>query len=130
MQRFEEVRPEWYVVFSEAKYNHWVFSIIDRRMGHVYAVQSLNNYQWLVVQPRVNITETKILLKCQYPTIYDITDEDDKVVRVKVKQCARVRGTFNFFNCVEQVKALLGIKSALTLTPTQLYNGLMGGRYG
>lgn len=130
MQRFEEVRPEWYVVFSEAKYSHWVFSIIDRRMGHVYAVQSLNNYQWLVVQPRVNITETKILLKCQYPTIYDITDEDDKVVRVKVKQCARVRGTFNFFNCVEQVKALLGIKSALTLTPTQLYNGLMGGRYG
>ena len=105
MHQYEEVQPEWYVVFSEAKYDHWIFNIIDRYMGHVYAVQSLNDYQWLVIQPRVNITETKILLKCQYPSIYDMTGEDDKVVKVKVNQTSHVRGTLNFFNCVEQVKA-------------------------
>ena len=62
---YEIVRPIWYVVFTEAKYDHWIFNFVDRSMGHVYAVQSLNDYQWLVVQPRANITQTKIMLKCQ-----------------------------------------------------------------
>jgi hypothetical protein len=122
-------RVEWYVIFSETKLDHWIYKLVSREMGHVYAVRSLNDYQWLVVNPRVNIVETKILLKCQYPTIYDISGIGDKVVRVSVKPAMRPRGTFNWFNCVEQVKALIGVRSFWTWTPKQLYEGLIGGRY-
>jgi hypothetical protein len=127
---YEQIQPEWYVVFSRAKYSHWVFRFVDRDMGHVYAIQELNDYQWLVVQPHTNMTQTKIMLKCQYPSIYDLIDTEDKLVKVKVRQSEKVRGGLNWFTCVEQIKALLGIDSPLTLTPTQLYKGLIGGRYG
>jgi hypothetical protein len=121
---------EWYVVFTQAKYPHWIFNVVDKNIGHVYAVRSLNDYQWLVVQPRTNITETIIMLKCQYPTINQLVDSSDKVVKVKVKQSEKVRGGLNWFTCVEQIKALLGISDFFTFTPKQLYNGLMGGKYG
>ena len=120
----------YYVVFDAAKYDHWIYRFIDRSMGHVYAVKDLNDFQWLVIQPRVNMTDVKIMLKCQYPVIQMIAGPDAKVVKVKVKYPMKARGAVNFFTCVEQVKALLGIKSFFTLTPKQLYNGLIGGRYG
>ena len=130
LSEYEDATTEWYVIFTEAKFPHWVFRFVDRSIGHVYAVQSLNDYQWLVIQPRVNITQAKIMLKCQYPSIYDITSPEDKIVKVKVKQSDKVRGCLNWFNCVEQVKALIGVSSFWTWTPKQLYNGLIGGRYG
>lgn len=126
----EEGAQEWYVVFTEAKIDHWVYNIIDRAVGHVYAVKSLNDYQWLVVQPRLNMTDIYIRLKCQYPHIKMITGPDAKIVAVTAKCTVGSRGTLNWFNCVEQVKALIGVKSFWTITPKQLYNGLMGNRYG
>lgn len=129
MLKHAQDKVEWYVVFSRAESAHWVYRWVDKQFGHVYAIQDLNEYQWLVIQPRINITQAKIMLKCQYPHIYDLIDVDDKVLKVKVSPKPALRGTINFFNCVEQVKALLGIRSTWTLTPKQLYNGLIGGRY-
>lgn len=99
-------------------------------MGHVYAVKDLNDYQWLVVQPRVNIVQVKVLLKCQYPVINCIAAKEDKVIKVKAYPSLEPRGRLNWFTCVEQIKALIGINSVWTLTPKQLYNGLIGGKYG
>jgi len=130
MHHLKESRVEWYVVFTATKLQHWIYRLVDRDIGHVYAVQSLNDYQWLVVNTRLNITEMKIMLKCQYPSIYDLTSPDDKVIKVQVKPVMCYRGTLNWFNCVEQIKAILGIKSFWTWTPKQLYKGLIGGRYG
>jgi len=120
---------EWYVVFTKAKIDHWIYRWVDRAMGHVYAVKDLNDYQWLVVQPRINRTEIKIKLKCQYQTIKMLTGPNDKVVKVSTCNIDS-RGTLNYFNCVEQVKALIGVKDMWCLTPTQLYNKLMGGKNG
>ena len=121
---------EWYLVFTEAKFDHWIWRIVDRDMGHVYAVKDLNPSQWLVIQPRVNIVEVRILLKCKYPVIRAMTNPEDKVLKVVAKAQNKARGTLNWFNCVEQVKALVGINSFWTFTPKQLYKGLIGGRYG
>lgn len=120
---------EWYVVFTSTDQQHWIYSFIDRSFGHCYAVQSLNEQQWLVIQPRINVTQAKIMLKCQYPHIRDLIAPEDKVIKVTVK-ATRYRGTLNWFNCVEQVKALIGVKSFWTWTPKQLYKGLLEGRYG
>lgn len=130
MYRPREDFIEWYLIFTFASYDHWIWSIVDRSMGHVYAVQELNDYQWLVVQPRNNYTEIRILLKSQYPFIGSIADKDDKIIKVKCSPSLRSRGTLNWFTCVEQVKALIGVKSFWTWTPAQLYKGLIGGRYG
>lgn len=125
----ELVGEEWYIVFTEAKHDHWVYNFVDKSMGHVYAIRSLNDYQWLVIQPRINITEVKIKLKYNYPHIRMITGEDAKIVKVTAIN-TRPRGSLNFFNCVEQVKALIGLRAPWCLTPKQLYDGLMGDKYG
>lgn len=127
--QYSEV-AEWYLIFSRAKFDHWIWKFIDRDMGHVYAVQDLNDYQWLVVQPRLNIVHMRILLKSMYPVVRCIADIDDKIVKVKCFPDVRVRGGLNWFNCVEQVKALVGVKSFWTFTPKQLYTRLTRGDYG
>lgn len=127
MYSSKEEPCEYYVVFCSAKIHHWIFKILHKDFGHVYAVKELNNYQWLVIQPRLNIVEVKIMLKAHYPHIRMITGPDAKVIKVKVNQEARARGGLNWFNCVEQVKALVGIKSFLTLTPKQLHDRLLKG---
>ena len=130
MHQASEIPEEWYLVFSKAKYDHWIWRFVDRDMGHVYAVKELNDYQWLVVQPRVNIVQVKVLLKCQYPVIRSIAATEDTVLKVSAYPNIEPRGCLNWFTCVEQIKALLGIRSLWTLTPKQLYKGLIGGRYG
>lgn len=119
----------WYVVFTSTDQDHWIYKFIDRQFGHVYAVKSINDYQWLVIQPRVNVTQAKIMLKSQYPHIRDLVSIDDRVIKVSVES-TKSRGALNWFSCVEQVKALIGVKSFWTLTPKQLYKGLLRGRYG
>jgi hypothetical protein len=130
MRQPSEDDNEWYLIFGEAKYDHWIFKVIDKRMGHVYAVKDLNNWQWLVIQPRVNMTEAKILLKSEFPSIRYIADYNDNIVKVNARPKPEVRGFLNWFTCVEQVKALIGIKDPLALTPKQLYSNLIGGKYG
>jgi len=116
---------DWFLVFTKAKIDHWIYNIVDRDMGHVYAVKSLNDYQWLIVQPRTNLTEVKIMLKSQYPHIRMIAGPDDKVINVSARCSLKNRGFLNWFNCVEQVKALIGIRSFWVFTPKQLYNLLL-----
>lgn len=130
MISFSEETLEWSVIFCEAKIDHWIFNIVDRSFGHVYAVKDLNDYQWLVVQPRINLVETKILNKSQYPHIRLIAGPSAKIINVKVIPNPEPRGTLCWFNCVEVVKSLIGVRSFWTWTPKQLYNGLIGGRYG
>ncbi len=130
MIQSEHGKIEWYLIFSEAKYDHWIWRFVDKDIGHVYAVKSLNDYQWLVVQPRVNMTDMHILLKSQYPVIRAIADKDDKIIKAKVNVKPKVRGLLNWFTCVEQVKALIGVRSFWTITPKQLYNGLLENKYG
>ncbi|MDH5182446.1 MAG: hypothetical protein OEX12_01030 [Gammaproteobacteria bacterium] len=121
---------EWYLIFTNAKYSHWVWRFIDKKMGHVYAVKDLNPYQWLVVQPCVNMTYVNILLKSQFPVIRAIADADDDIIKVSSIVKPGVRGGLNWFNCVEQVKALIGMKSFWTLTPKQLHRKLLETRNG
>jgi len=115
---------EWYIVFTRAKYPHWIWRIVDRDMGHVYAIKSLNDYQWLIEQPRVNYTDQVIRLKSQYPNVRMLVDSDDKILKVRIKPQMRARGFLCWFTCVEQIKAYLGIRSFFLITPKQLYNYL------
>lgn len=120
------VPDEYYVIFTEAKLDHWIFKLLHKDYGHVYAVKELNDYQWLLIQPRANIVETRILLKAHYPHIRLISGPSAKVIQVQVNQDLSTRGGLNWYNCVEQVKALIGVKSFLTFTPKQLHDRLMG----
>jgi len=130
MYSSKEVPREWYLIFAKAKYSHWIFRLLHKEISHVYAVKDLNDYQWLVVQPRANLTDTEILLKCEHPHITCISGPEDKIIKVSVLSQPENRGLPCWFNCTEQVKALIGVKSFWTFTPYQLYKGLIRGRYG
>jgi len=103
---------------------------MDNDFTHVYAVKSLNEYQWLVIQPTCAYTDLVIKSKSEYPHIRLIAGQDAKIIKVTAMINPVFRGSLNCFTCVEQIKALLGIKSFWTWTPKQLYKGLIGGRYG
>jgi hypothetical protein len=121
----------WHVVFTPARLQHWIFKVLHRDYGHVYAIKSLNDYQWLVVQPRLNMTDIRVKLKTTYPHVRMLTGPDARIITVDVVNGHDgVRGGPCWYNCVEQVKALLGIRSFWTLTPKQLYDGLIGHKYG
>lgn len=117
---------EWYVVFTRTDSKHYIYRWVDREIGHVYAVKSLNDYFWLVIDPRINVTHARTVLKSQYPFIYDLIGSEDKVIKVRSNPAPRDRNLPCWFNCVEQVKALLGIRSFWTITPKQLFRYLGG----
>lgn len=130
MYEGKAAQTRYYLIFTRAKYDHWIWRFVDKDIGHVYAVQDLDDYQWLVIQPRLNMTNIEILSKYDFPVIGTIAGRDDKILHVNVDVGPQVRGCVNWFTCVEQIKALIGVKSFWTLTPKQLYCGLIGGKYG
>lgn len=118
------------MVFCKASIHHWLFRFLDKDFTHAYAVQDWNEYYWVVVQPTCASTTIIHKLKSQYPHIRLLVGPGAKIIKVSADIEPRFRGTLNWFNCVEQIKALLGIRSFWTLTPKQLHDGLIGGRYG
>ena len=61
-----------------------------------------------------------------YPNIRMMTDDGDKIVKVRANIKEDERWTLCIINCVEVVKSLLGIRSFKTVTPRQLYKYLGG----
>lgn len=129
MYSVKDDRQEWHVIFTEAKIWHPLFKYLDQEFTHVYAVRSLNDYHWLIVQPTCGNTDISIKYKSEYPRIRLIAGPDAKIITVKAKIKNRFRGGLNWFTCVEQVKALIGIKDFWVFTPKQLYTALMGDKY-
>lgn len=113
---------KWYVVFCKSKVDMWLYNhVIDKEFGHVYAIRDLNEHQWLIVQPRVNIVDIEIKLKSQYPHVKMLTGPDVTILDASVYPQDRTIACLNFSTCTEVVKGLLGIRSFWTWTPKQLY---------
>ena len=79
---------------------------------------------WVHIDPRLSHTDIDV-----YPDTapLPISDDDIAVRVVRLVNTKSYRGYFRFNTCVEQVKALLGIKNPLILTPKQLYRSLNDG---
>lgn len=64
-------------------------------------------------------------LVSEFPTIRDLAGKDAHIVPVVYDIKMRHRGHLCLFNCVEVVKAVLGIKKPFIFTPYQLYRFLL-----
>jgi len=116
---------DWYLIFSHSKGSHWLFKYLMPGFSHVKAVRlSDEGYMWIVVDPKAAVTEINLYPVSLYPHISTLCGHSDIILPVRAKIKENYRGGFCWFNCVEVVKSLLGIKAMLCWTPWQLYRRL------
>ena len=106
-----------WVVFMEAK--HWSQRYLKSGYGHVYTITPVCGL-WIVLNPAISHTSVEV-----YPQsvpLDDIVAKGSKRVYYEADMQRRsVRRWFGPHNCVEGVKAALGLSKWWVLTPWQLY---------
>jgi len=127
MDRPLHVEEEWHIIFEEGSYRDWLINKLEPGYTHCYAVKlSEHGHFWMIVNPRMSHLQITQEPVNTYPTIRSYVGPDCTIITVKaIMSSTRPRGTLCWFNCVEVVKALIGVKSFWTLTPWQLYNYLI-----
>ena len=117
---------EYYVVFDTAHFDYWFSKRMKKGFTHCYAIKkSKGGYFWHIINPTRGSLELNLVPIEDYPTIRDCVGYGPTIVSVKaIIDTQRFRGTICLFNCVEVVKALLGIKDMWLWTPYQLYKYL------
>ena len=118
----------YYVIFRKTRLKHWVFKWLDSELQHVYAVkESPGGEFWIVIDGKNSVTQVNLLSKVDYPHIRCI-EPDSVILSIRaIIDTSSYRHTLCVFNCVEQVKALLGIRAFWVWTPYQLYKRLSHG---
>ena len=118
----------YHVIFKKSPLKHWVFNWLDSEIQHCYAVkESPGGEFWIVIDAKNSVTEVQLLSKIDYPHIRCI-EPDSVILSIRaIIDPSNYRHTLCVFNCVEQVKALLGIRAFWIWTPYQLYKRLNHG---
>ena len=100
---------------------------LDESFKHVYAIKKSPGGQfWIIVDPVSSHTSVDLLPVLEYPHIRTLVKENDVVLSVRAIIDEKERWTLCVINCVEIVKALLGIRAFGVITPKQLYHYLRG----
>lgn len=124
-------RCEWFVVFMDAEpfwWNRW----LRDGFKHIMALQ-WDGYNWLMFNPRAGCTDVAVLSWSKPDLPLDIVSDRDAVILqiVSYRDTQRIRSVIPMLpTCVEQIKALLGIRAPFALTPWQFYRYLIGGKHG
>lgn len=126
----DRVKVKWYVIFTRTDTRHWVYRFISPRFQHCYAVQRSKGGQfWIKMDCNKAVLQIDLVLVDDYPEIACFCEEGDIIVPVTAVIKDRFRGSLCWFTCVEVVKAALGIKAPLVITPFQLYKRLQDERF-
>jgi hypothetical protein len=117
---------KYYVIFKRTGLKHWIFNWMDKEMQHCYAVkESAGGEFWIIIDSRNSFTDVRIESKINYPHIRCL-EPNSVILSIKaIINPDNYRHTLCIFNCVEQVKALLGIRAFWCWTPYQLYKRLV-----
>ena len=113
----------WWIVFEPGNCEHWWTKLFDKEMRHCWAVK-FDGQHFIAFRPYIGYTDIEILsitdsrhIAPDATAILSVhTTADGLQMRDLVPAC---------FNCVEQVKALLGIKAWGIVTPKQLHHYLI-----
>ena len=126
MDKADKTIEEWYVVFTKTKLRHWVFNYLQPEFQHCYAVKSSPGGEfWIIVDSKNSYTDVTIKSKMDYPHIRELAPNCVILSIKAIMDPTDYRYTLCVFNCVEVVKALLGIRSFWCWTPYQLYKRLV-----
>ena len=120
-----ELIEEWYVCFKDAEVKHWIQRVLKPGFEHCYAFKTSPGGQfYIVLNPAYSHLDVD-LLNINEENFAKLTN-NCKFVKVIVKYDAKLkRGSICHFNCVEVVKALIGVKGFFVFTPYQLYKRII-----
>lgn len=125
----DKIIEEWIICFGGKCAKHWIQKLLKPGFYHCYAFKLSPGGQFYIVAECTR-SHTSIDLLPANQDNFDILTNGVKFVRVITEIDAKKdRGHLCRFNCVEQVKSLLGISSFWTWTPFQLYKGLKNGNW-
>ena len=106
------------LIFRQANYSKILNWFLKEGFSHVLVVIH-KPYADVLIDPRIGYTEVTV-----YPPNTDFSNWGEKITVTVEAEVARLRGIFGLLNCVEQVKAFLGIRDKFIFTPYQLYRKL------
>lgn len=123
----DSVIEEWYICFGGDCQKHWVQKLLRIGYFHCYAFKRSPGGQFYIkVDPTKSHTDID-LLPVNEDNFNKLTN-CHKFVKVIVSiDTKKDRGHFCRFNCVEQIKSLIGLSEFWTWTPYQLYKRLKNG---
>jgi len=106
---------DWFIVFEGVETESWWNRLLKPGYSHVYAFR-WDGFNWIKVEPRIGYLDVDIM-----PQI-DVSDCSDILHTVVWREIDRIRVPWGFgaINCVETMKALLGIRAPFIWTPWQL----------
>ena len=119
----------WYIVFCEVTARHWWDWVFRTPVGfsHCYALR-WDGWNWIEYNPRAAYTDVAILPATSENALHTLVVAGATVVEVQAfRQSTGIRGRWwnGPMTCVEQIKALLGMRVGLKIwTPWQLYRHL------
>ena len=103
--------------------------MLDDNLKHCYCVR-WDGYNWIGVFPQLGHTNIMILPFGPLDTIQDVVQNEScsAIIHAKIwRESMRIRSPYPVvFSCVEQIKAILGIRKMFVLTPKQLFKYLKG----
>ena len=123
----DKIIEEWIICFGGDCQKHWVQRLLKPGYFHCFAFKLSPGGQFYIV---INGTRSHThvdLLPANDDNFNKLTN-DYKFVKVIAEiDVLKDRGHLCRFNCVEQVKSLLGLSEFWTWTPYQLYKRLQNG---
>lgn len=117
-----------FVVFEQGRIDSFWSRRLKKGFGHVYTVRDAGD-KWVVIQPRLAFLDVYVMCKHEYPHIRTITGDKPSIIEITSEIKEKNLSGCGLLSCVEVVKSALGIKHRSTITPYQLYKGLMSGKY-
>jgi len=123
----KRIIEEWYVCFGGDCQKHWVQRLLKRGFFHCFAFKLSPGGQFYIVISATRSHTVVDLLPVNEDNFNELTNEYKFVKVIAEIDVLKDRGHLCRFNCVEQVKSLLGISEFWTWTPYQLYERLKNG---
>ena len=126
----------YFVCFKNHGSPRWWNYFLHPQALHVFALKWTGVY-WVMVHPRIAYLEVQVLYEYELEEdIVRIVENMEIVGLCKVNfdhldtDRIRLPWVFGPWTCVEQIKALVGIRAPWVLTPRQLWKYLRGLNYG
>ena len=124
---WEQSLTDWYIVFEHGDMPYWWAKYLHPGIRHCWALR-WDGFNWIAFHPNLGHTDIEILPYGSYEDIENIRIDTDcsVIIHVKVwRESTRIRSLWpTAVTCVEQIKALLGIRKWFLFTPYQLFKYL------
>jgi len=131
LDHWDLVPIDWFIVFVHGDMPWRLAKLLKPGYRHCYALR-WDGFNWIGFYPHLGYTEVEILPH-QTLNVFDVVaGEYSAIIHANAWQkVGKIRQPWpTFFTCVEQIKALLGIKASFVFTPWQLFKRLRGKHHG